>query len=319
VCEDARRWLRHPLRYVVEKRKGIPIARNAAVAAGRDAPWIAFIDDDETPAPDWLDRLLRAQREHDADVVTGPVLPRFVDAPPAWIEEGGFFAPVDHPDATPLQSAYTNNVLVRTACLEALPALFDERFQLGVGEDRDLFERIAMRGGRIVWCAGARVHESIPAERVTLRWLLRRSLRVGASNTHITRTRSAEPVAGHVLAHGGWCIGKGLLRATAGAVCGRAVAAHGLQLAAFGLGRWLGLLGLRCSYGPGPRFPCESGTLRRGLASRGGAVVPMARWGSVSAEEQCVFPGWGCGDCTWRATPRWCRWPGSAPTGCASP
>jgi glycosyltransferase involved in cell wall biosynthesis len=245
VCEDARRWLRHPLRYVVEKRKGIPIARNAAVAAGRDAEWIAFIDDDETPEPGWLDALLRAQREHDADVVTGPVTPRFEREPPPWLVEGGFFESLQHRSGERLQSAYTNNVLVRTACLDALPALFDERFQLGVGEDRELFERIAMRGGRIVWCEEARVHERVPAQRARIRWLLRRSLRVGACNTHITRLRSDGPVRGWILRHGAWCLAKGLALASAGLLGRRVTAVRGLQLAAFGLGRWLGLLGLR--------------------------------------------------------------------------
>lgn len=245
VCEDARRWLRHPLRYVVEKRKGIPIARNAAVAAGRDAVWVAFIDDDEIPEPGWLDALLHTQRVHEADVVTGPVHPRFAGDPPRWILEGGFFDPIRRETGTPVHTAYTNNVLVRTACLDALPALFDERFQLGVGEDRDLFERIARRGGRMVWCAEAVVHERIPMERARAAWILRRALRVGASGTHITRVRSDAPVTGRVLAHGGWCIARGLGTASALLLGRTARAVRGLQLAAFGLGRWLGLLGLR--------------------------------------------------------------------------
>lgn len=245
VCEDARRWLRFPLRYRIEKRKGIPIARNAAVAAGRDAEWIAFIDDDEVPDPGWLDALLRAQREHTADVVTGPVMPRFERAPAAWLVEGGFFAPALRPDGERLTSAYTHNVLVRTACLDALPEWFDERFTLGVGEDRELFERIARRGGRIVWCADAVVHERVPAERTRVRWLLRRQLRTGAAATHITRVRGESAVAARVLAHGAWCIAKGSWIAAAILLGRHARAVQGLQLAAFGVGRWLGLFGLR--------------------------------------------------------------------------
>ncbi|MGH0032595.1 MAG: glycosyltransferase family 2 protein [Myxococcota bacterium] len=245
VCENARSWLRHPLRYVVEKRKGIPIARNAAVAAGSDAQWIAFVDDDETPEPRWLEALLRTQRECAADVVTGPVVPRFAAEPPRWVLEGGFFASLEHATGEVLHSAYTNNVLVRTACLDALPSLFDERFQLGVGEDRELFERIAARGGRIVWCREARVYERVPAERARLRWLLRRGFRVGASNTHITRLRADGPVAGRVAAHGAWCVARGTARAVGGVARGPVAAVRGLQLAAFGLGRVAGLLGLR--------------------------------------------------------------------------
>lgn len=245
VCENARSWLRHPLRYVVEKRKGIPVARNAAVAAGRDAEWIAFIDDDETPEPCWLDALFETQRACDADVVTGPVLPRFAQEPPAWVRRGRFFESLSHATGERIGTAYTNNVLVRTACLDALPALFDERFLLGVGEDRDLFERIAAAGGRIVWSAEARVHEHVPADRARVRWLLRRGFRVGASNTHITRTRAEGLVAARVLSHGAWCIAKGLGLSSQALLGRSATAVRGLQLAAFGFGRWLGLLGWR--------------------------------------------------------------------------
>ena len=35
VCEQARGWLRHPIDYVTEPRKGIPHARNAALATSQ--------------------------------------------------------------------------------------------------------------------------------------------------------------------------------------------------------------------------------------------------------------------------------------------
>ena len=61
-----------PLRCYVEPRRGIPYARNRAIASieGR-ADFVAFVDDDEIPAPEWLDELLHVQRSYDADVVAG--------------------------------------------------------------------------------------------------------------------------------------------------------------------------------------------------------------------------------------------------------
>ena len=65
-----------PLSYVTETRRGLASVRNRllleALAAGAD--WIAFLDDDEMPAPDWLSQLTRAAQDHRADVVTGPLL-----------------------------------------------------------------------------------------------------------------------------------------------------------------------------------------------------------------------------------------------------
>ncbi len=245
VCENARRWLRHPLRYVSEKRKGIPVARNAAVAAAWDSDWIAFVDDDETPEPRWLEELLRMQRQAGADVVTGPVIPRYSEPPPGWVVEGRFFESARHAAGEELPSAYTNNVLVRTARLAELPALFDERFKLGVGEDQDLFERIALAGGRIVWAPDAIVYDVVPPDRTNAGWLLRRGFRIGASNTHISRVRQGPASLPRVVAHAGWCVGRGLLRGASGAWRGTAVAVSGLQLASFGLGRLAGRAGLR--------------------------------------------------------------------------
>src|SRR5258705_4394347 len=55
ICDGARDWLRHPLTYVVEKRPGIPQARNASLApALGSVDWIAFADDDELADPRWL-------------------------------------------------------------------------------------------------------------------------------------------------------------------------------------------------------------------------------------------------------------------------
>src|SRR5262249_45375236 len=102
VCDDARRWLSLPLCYVAEPRRGVASARNASLRGASGADWIAFVDDDELPEERWLDVLLRVQRETGADVVTGPVLPRFERAPARWIVEGGFLATPRWPTGTPL-------------------------------------------------------------------------------------------------------------------------------------------------------------------------------------------------------------------------
>jgi glycosyltransferase involved in cell wall biosynthesis len=225
----------------VEKRKGIPPARNAAVAAALGlADWIAFIDDDEIPEPRWLDRLLALQRETGAAVVTGPVLPRFEAEPPAWVRAGGFFESPRFAHGSARPHAFTNNVLVATAALVGQAPLFDERFSFGVGEDNDLFERLALAGHTIVWADDAIVHELVPRERVSARWLLGRGFRTGSAATHIDRVRGRG--VRRAIAHGGWCLAKGLALALAGP--SQHVRVDGLRLAGFGVGRWAGLVGV---------------------------------------------------------------------------
>lgn len=242
VCADASRWMRQPLVYVTEKRRGIPRARNTALAVSlRDAEFVAFVDDDEVPDPDWLAELLRTQAAHGADAVAGPVDRVFEGAVPRWIEESALFAPRRHPTGVSVETAYTGNVLVSTRSLAGMDALFDERFALMGGSDREFFERFVRRGHRIVWCDSARMREWVPDERARLGWLLRRALRVGASATFIERLRAAR--AARIAAHGSWCIAKGVTSALLGLPRGRGVAARGLYLACFGAGRLAGLAG----------------------------------------------------------------------------
>lgn len=245
VCEDAAQRLSLPLRYTVEPRKGIPFARNAAVAAAGDAEWLAFIDDDEIPEPRWLATLLRIQSQTGADVVTGPVLPRFERMPMPWLVQGGFFAPSRRPTGAPMQTAYTNNALVRGRALAEIGELFDERFTYGVGEDTELFSRLAARGARIVWADEAVVHERVPPERACTRWLLRRGFAVGTATTHIAvRRRGALRAGGAALLHGVFCLAKGLAGAALSRRGTRADRVRWLQLAAFGAGRLAGVAGL---------------------------------------------------------------------------
>jgi len=240
VCEDARRWLSLPLRYVVEAQRGIPFARNACVRAAGDADWLAFIDDDEIPEPDWLATLLAVQRETQADLVTGPVLGRFAFEPARWIVEGAFFAAPRRPTGTPMRRAYTGNTLMRVRALDAEFVHFDER--LRVGEDEELSTRLAARGFRIVWADEAVVWEDVPRERACVSYIVRRMVAIGESASQVERLRrGALRTAAHALPHGAWCIAKGLalaaLHARAG---GRRVRA--LELAGYGVGRIAGAL-----------------------------------------------------------------------------
>jgi glycosyltransferase involved in cell wall biosynthesis len=244
VCSEAAEWLQWPLHYATEKRRGIPQARNTALAlALPHADFVAFIDDDETPDPDWLEALLRTLAAHDGDAVTGPALPAFEIPPARWVVESRLFDGPRHATGTSVSCAYTNNVLVRTRALAALDALFDETLALTGSSDWEFFTRFASEGHRIVWCDEAHTHEWIPATRARLGWLLRRALRTGSTQS-VCERRAAAPVARlRIAAHGAWCIARGLASALLGLPRGRGAAARGLALATAGVGRLAGLSG----------------------------------------------------------------------------
>jgi len=246
ICEEARAWLEVPLVHRVEKRRGIPQARNAAVAAALErAELLAFIDDDEVPSPQWLDELLRVQAETGADAVAGPCEPVFEDRVPRWIERGRFFEHPRFETGTQIRHAYTGNVLVRTRALAGLGALFDERLALSRGEDGELFGRFAASGHTIVWADGAVVFEWVSPSRANARWILERAFRVGTSSAFLDRHRGERPLSrSRILAHAGWCLAKGATLLPVGALRGRAGALRALRLAAFGAGRLGGLVGV---------------------------------------------------------------------------
>lgn len=172
----------YPLRCFVEPRRGIPHARNTALAAvDGGVDFVAFVDDDEVPEPGWLDELLSVQRLCDADVVAGPVVRHFEEEPPAWVVEGGFFVKQRYATGQRIKYPDTANALVRWRVLEEMDEHFDERMALSGGEDTHLFLRMHRAGRTMVWADGGVVHELIPRSKANAAWILRRAYRLGNS------------------------------------------------------------------------------------------------------------------------------------------
>lgn len=176
VCETSS--LPWPIRYVVEPRRGLTYARNRAIAEAGAVDFVALIDDDEVPSPQWLDEHLWAQAEFAADVVSGPALPKYAPEVSEWVRGGGFFDRQVAPTGTLRRACPTNNVLVGTHVFERVPK-FDDAFALSGAEDTDFFLRVSTAGYRIVWSQEAAVFESVSAKRATVAWILRREYQTG--------------------------------------------------------------------------------------------------------------------------------------------
>ncbi len=162
--------------YVSEPRTNIALARNAALRAA-NGEFIAFIDDDEFPEPDWLHRMLQACVDHDAAGILGPVRPHFENPPPAWIVRGGFCDRPEYPTGRVVhwEESRTGNLLFRRSILEDEAPAFREEFGTG-GEDKDFFMRMAQRGHVFRWCNEGIAWETVPPERWTRRYMLHRAL-----------------------------------------------------------------------------------------------------------------------------------------------
>jgi len=244
-CDPSAGAFRWPLKYVIEKRRGIAFARNAALDHVGDADWVGFIDDDEVPDPQWLDELLRVQCEYDADVVTGPVQPRLPESASRWITRGAFFDQRRYATGHRLQHAYTNNVIFRRAILTDLQLRFDHRWALMGCEDQHFFERIAMAGRKIIWADAAVVTEWIPKTRASARWILQRGYRYGNSTVCVERDLRPE-LRPHfyLLVRGAKRIARGLLFAPMKWVLGIDRMVTELRHICYGAGMFAGWFGL---------------------------------------------------------------------------
>ncbi|HUN71739.1 MAG TPA: glycosyltransferase family 2 protein [Steroidobacteraceae bacterium] len=181
VVEERRRLgAPYALQYDIQTERNIALTRNRTVAlAGGD--WMAFVDDDERAPRQWLQQLVDAARAYSADGVLGPVVPEVPAHAPAWIRRGRFYDFPRMPSGTPvpLNRMRFGNVLLRADLLRAEPGPFDPAYGLSTGEDADLLIRLVRKSARVVWSDEAIVTEPIEARRLSLRWLLQRSLSGG--------------------------------------------------------------------------------------------------------------------------------------------
>jgi succinoglycan biosynthesis protein ExoM len=172
---------RLPVSYCVEPQQNIALARNRAIESAT-GDWIAFIDDDEFPAPDWLLNLFKTCAEYQADGALGPVKPYFDTEPPKWVRKGRFFDRPTHPTGYKVgwEQSRTGNVLFRKDILNGLEIPFRSEFGTA-GEDMDFFRRAMNEGYSFVWCNEAVAYEVVPAARCSRSYLLKRALLRGSN------------------------------------------------------------------------------------------------------------------------------------------
>jgi len=223
-----------------EPRRGVAPPRNralaAALAAVGETGLIAFLDDDEEAPPQWLASLLLVKRRFGAEIVTGPVEPRFGSPPPPWIESGGFFARQRHPTGSRRPWAFTNNVLFEARLLSRLDRWFDERFAR-LSEDRHFFERLARSGAAIVWADEAVVVEDVPAARLDAAWIATRLRTVGRCVGPLRRDLDGAAVAwANCLCKGLAWLAIGGTAVAGGVLAGRATRVRGRSWIAYGIG-----------------------------------------------------------------------------------
>jgi len=184
VFEDFSSQAPFPVHYFCEANRGIVSARNRIVeeTLAIQADFLAFIDDDEVAAPDWLNQLYRGLTKYDADVVPGFSLQMLPQNAPEWIVKGNFFELSSYPTGTLRKSASTRNILfdLKKLCGE-WGLRFHPALNMTGSSDTFFFEEAYLKGAKIVWIAEGVVEEEIPDSRLTSSWLMARWFRAGNS------------------------------------------------------------------------------------------------------------------------------------------
>ncbi len=166
-----------PIRLVGVPAIGVANARNAGVAAAA-GDWVAFLDDDEEAAPDWLSELLRVAEVAGADAAFGPVTARAESGEPMGDFTRFFERAYDFSDGSDVsgKASYlgaNNSMFDKVRCLSG-PGPFDLRLNQSGGEDSYLLMQLALDGRRFAYAAKARVTEWVPPKRLNWPYVYRR-------------------------------------------------------------------------------------------------------------------------------------------------
>jgi cellulose synthase/poly-beta-1,6-N-acetylglucosamine synthase-like glycosyltransferase len=206
------------IRHVHEPRIGLSHARNAGLQAA-SSPYVAYLDDDAIPDPNWLKQLLQAfARYHKkrVAVIGGKILPLWLKELPAWYPS----LYVSHVSLLDLGKeevisedrallAGANCAFLKQALLEV--GGFSEEFgrkgkNLRSAEEILVANQILAKGYKCLYLPSASVRHIIFPQKLTRWWIVKRVFWEGVSSTrmqmaleNMTEQRSKDLAQAHKL------------------------------------------------------------------------------------------------------------------------
>jgi glycosyltransferase involved in cell wall biosynthesis len=169
-------------RVVREEKLGLSNARNRAIAEAR-GDYVIFMDDDETPDPDWLCAYERLILDQKPDAFGGRIRVLFEDLRPLWLSDEllGFLGELNRaeeivPLTDPGASFYGGNFGIhRSVC--ATVGHFDAMLgRKGTdntgGEEVDFYRHLLAAGLKVWWTPEAVIHHRIQAAKLNRSYFL---------------------------------------------------------------------------------------------------------------------------------------------------
>jgi glycosyltransferase involved in cell wall biosynthesis len=165
-----------PVRIVHEKKLGLSNARNCALKSA-EGDYLVFIDDDETPDPQWLIAYERDMLEHVPDALGGSIEVIFEHgARPSWLQDEllGFLGHLDHGGGRwltdPATPFYGGNFAVKKAIFAEIGEFDSELGRKGRvntgGEDTEFYRRLIENEYVVRWVPDATIYHRIRADKL---------------------------------------------------------------------------------------------------------------------------------------------------------
>jgi glycosyltransferase involved in cell wall biosynthesis len=190
VVESMNREGGKAIRYIREERSGLHWARHAGAIVAR-GKFLAFMDDDATADTGWIEALIGSYSDGKVGCVGGKILPVWEAEPPTWVKDygPGYLGGLDlgdHSLELKEPAIYGSNLAIRKSTLVQVggfnPDSFGD-FWLGDGET-GLLRKVLQAGWKIMYVPEAIVWHVIPASRMTLWYLKRRSANQGTCSSY---------------------------------------------------------------------------------------------------------------------------------------
>lgn len=147
--------------------------------------YILGIDDDEYVSSDWVTQLLISLNTTKGDISIGPVLPMFENTISPYISYWFKYAKLSN--LQQIKFFWAGNYVICVKFLLKHELEFDIRFNTSGGEDTYFGVTALKAGAKIYWAKDAVAYETIPYNRTTLKWLIKRCFNGAANFTFILK------------------------------------------------------------------------------------------------------------------------------------
>lgn len=160
---------------------GVSNARNYGIGIAR-GEYVAFIDDDCIAGKNWIEEIQKGIRTG-AEVLGGPLRPRFGAKPPEWWNEKdlGYFVGVGNAEK---ENIWGGNMVFEKQIFKKIgvfnPKIGPRKGKLLKGEDSYLIAK-AKAQGRVLFLPKAIVFHLVTSERLTLSYIIRWAYNSGKS------------------------------------------------------------------------------------------------------------------------------------------